>query len=354
VTVFRVGSLPRLVKGSFSAVLLGAVSVPSFTFDTAKANPNYLARQAVQGVILNIIRTIRDDLQRRIASRPVRPLRFTGEDVASASIYDDAFAALAYNGMPTKAAKAAQVQPTQSSFQYGVTTTATADRDETSDGAGATAETRSFTATGSGDITKIGVFGASDAITLLVLGSGSWARSNGVDSTTDGIAGTMTYLNGGFSTDFTVQSQSTKSTVTIGGIGVNTDSVSFTNNFQYKFDLPNAWFIEPTIGFTYTQTHTKILDSQDDGHSTEIQGGARIGTEVMWNGIRTQATFTATAFSPVSDIPKTAQTGHLGGRAVAKWVFLWSDRFSSFVEVHAKVIEGSNSQGTTGGLHWSF
>jgi Autotransporter beta-domain len=351
--VFHTGSLARLVKGSLMAVLLGAVSVPGFTFDAAKADANYLARQAVQGVILNIIRTIRDDLQRRTVTRPDRPLQFTGEDSASARIYDDAFAALAYNGMPTKAAKAAPVQPAQSSFLYGATATATADRDETSDGAGVTTVTRSFTATGSGDITRIGIFGASDAITLLVLGSGSWARSNGVDSKTDGVAGTMTYLNGGFSTDFTVQSQSTKSTVTIGGIGVHTDSVSFANNFQYKFDLPNAWFIEPTVGFTYTQTNTKIFDSQD-GHSTEIQGGARIGTEVMWNGIRTQATFTATAFSPVSDTPTTAQTGHLGGRAVAKWVFLWSDRFSSFIEVHAKAIEGSNSQGTTGGLRWTF
>jgi Autotransporter beta-domain len=352
VKVFQTGSLPRLGKGSLLAVLLGAVSVPSFTFDAAKADANYLARQAVQGVILNIIRTIRDDLQRRTAARPDRPFQFTGEDSASAWIYDDAFTALGYNGMPTKAAKAAQVRPAQSSFQYGVTTTATADRDETSDGAGATTVTRSFTATGSGDITKIGIFGASDAITLLFLGNGSWARSNGVDSTTDGVAGTMSYLDGGFSTDFTVQSQSTKSVAT-GGIAVDTDSVSFANNFQYKFDLPNAWFIEPTVGYTYTQTRTKIFDSQD-GHSTEIQGGARIGTEVMWNGIRAQATLTATAFSPVSETPTTAQTGHLGGRAVAKWVFLWSDRFSSFIEVHAKAIEGSTSQGATGGLRWSF
>src|SRR4029077_20339924 len=81
------------------AVLLAALGVSGFCFNTANADPNYIARQAVQGAILNIIRTIRDDLQNRAASSPQRALPFTNDDSASAQIYDDAFGALAYSGV---------------------------------------------------------------------------------------------------------------------------------------------------------------------------------------------------------------------------------------------------------------
>jgi len=344
-------SLRGLLKRILVAVLLGALGASGLCFDTAKADPNYLARQAVQGVILNIIRTIRDDLQKRTAPPPSKALQFTNDDSTSTRIYDDAFSALAYSGVSVKAPQAAQT----TSIQYGMNATATGDNQQSTDQAGVTTVTRSVTTTGSGDITKTGIFSEADALTFLALGSGSWAQADGVASTTDGIAGTVSYLNGGFSTDFTVQNESTKSTIALNGLntGVATDSVSYAHNIQYKFDLSNAMFIEPTIGWTYTQTRTKIIDSQG-GHSTEIQGGVRTGTEVNWNGIQVQATFTATAFSPVSEDPLTIQTGHLGGRAVAKWNVIWSDRFSSSIEVHASAIEGLTSFGSTGALRWSF
>ena len=331
--------------------MLALVSVPIFPTNAARADPNYIARHVVQGVIVNIIRAIHDNLQQRGTTRSESRTSFTDEDSTAAGTYDDAFAALGYNGMPTKAVP--QPQPAQSSFQYGATVTGTGERDQNTDETGSTTVTNSFTATGSADATKIGIFNASDTLTLLILGSRSWAQAPGTDSTTNGVAGTVSYANGGFSADFTIQSQSTKSTITIGNVNAAADSnsVSYSENVQYKFDLPHAWFIEPTVGMTYT--HTQVVASQG-GHSTEIQGGARIGTEVIWNGVHIQGTVTATAFSPVSDSPVTLQTGHLGGRGVAKWNLLWSDNFSSFIEVHGTLISHSSIYGTTGGLRWSF
>ena len=62
----------------------------------------------------------------------------------------------------------------------------------------------SFGATGAADITKIGILSAYDALTFVFTGSGVWSNAPAIDTNTAVGAGTIAYINGGFSTDFTV------------------------------------------------------------------------------------------------------------------------------------------------------
>jgi Autotransporter beta-domain len=148
--------------------------------------------------------------------------------------------------------------------------------------------------------------------------------------------------------------------------------VSYAPNVRYKFDLPNTWFIEPEVGATYTQTFTANFGTQT-GDSTEVHGGARFGFETLWNTVRVQPQLTLAAFSVVSqsivagaNIPNGlppgtpgavatgTQTGQIGGRASGKLNFLWTDRFSSWVEAHGSTISGTDAYGASGGLRWTF
>jgi hypothetical protein len=145
--------------------------------------------------------------------------------------------------------------------------------------------------------------------------------------------------------------------------------VSYAPNVQYKFDLPNAWFIEPTVGVTYTQTFTANFGTQT-GDSTEVHGGARVGFETVWNTVRVQPQLSLAAFSIVSQtgaggalgptgLPLAggaggAPTGQVGGRASGKLNFLWTDQFSSWVEAHGSTISNTDAYGASGGLRWTF
>jgi hypothetical protein len=87
---------------------------------------------------------------------------------------------------------------------------------------------------------------------------------------------------------------------------------------------------------------------------------------LMWNTVRVQPSLTLAAFSIVSQtgvvggvgptgLPIVATTtGEVGGRASGKLNFLWTDKFSSFIEGDGSTIQGTDAWGTTGGLRWTF
>src|SRR5262249_35724959 len=152
-------------------------------------------------------------------------------------------------------------------------------------------------------------------------------------------AGTIAYINGGFSTDFTVSGSwnSASGSIAVG----DTTGVSYAPNVQYKFELGNNWYIEPTVGVTYSQTFTSNFGNQT-GDSTDVHGGARFGTETNWNGVRVQPSLKLEAFSviaqsgvgaiPVSSgvfVPSAGlfKTGEVGGRASGKLNVLWTPAF---------------------------
>ncbi len=350
------------------AVILGAAFVPSFGTGLAKAD----AQEVVNNVIRNIVENVRDDVRRRAIGRsPAPPFRFSAEGSGSTAIYDEAFAALAYNGMPTKARPLSRPPPVL--WIYGVNVIGSYDVSR-ADGT----RTRAFTLAGAGDITKIGIFTSSDALTFILTGAETWLRE-GVHANASTVAGTLAYINGNFSTDHTFS-----------GLWINSNAVggdsrvwSYAGNVQYRFDLANAWFIEPTVGVTVSEARLEgigatfvngvFVPGTGGGgtfRSVEVHGGARIGTEAVWNGIRVQPSATGLAFSPVRQdggaagaglpggLPGFAggagAEGHVGGRGSVKANFLWTDKFSSFIEGHVSGIDNTISSGVMGGLRFTL
>lgn len=154
-------------------------------------------------------------------------------------------------------------------------------------------------------------------------------------------------------------------------MGTKLRLLSYAPNVQYKFDLANGWFIEPTVGATYTQTFTSSFGAQT-GDNTEVHGGARFGTDTTWNGTRVQPSLKLEAFSIVAQsgistiavggtgVPTPVATGtgvatgQVGGRASGKLNIVWTPTFSSFIEAHGSGISGLTAYGTTAGLRWTF
>jgi hypothetical protein len=365
--VFR-GGTSKAVKIAAITVLLGTVCEPALMSSQAKASS--ITDQIIQNVIQNILQDVRDQIQRRTMRPPLAPpnraLRFSGDDANSASSADDPFKALGYAKMPTKASPL-QTAVAAPYFIVGFNVTGSGDSSRSTAG-GVTINTSSFAATGAVDVTKIGIFTPSDALSVVFTGSGIWSRSTGVDSTTSVGAGTIAYVNGGFSTDFTVVGNWTRTSIT-GGTAPDSSGVSYSPNVQYKFDLANGWFIEPTIGVSFTETFADNFGTKT-GDSTELHGGARIGTEIMWNGIRVQPSVSGAVFTivhqsgagattgpggaPLAGSGSTSQEGDVGGRGSGKLNFVWSNSFSSFIEVHGSGIANTTDIGGSGGLRWTF
>lgn len=351
--MLRNGSLRALSRAT--AVALGTVCLSGVAATQAHAQASNTAREVVNSVIQDIIEQVRDRIRSEI--RPVGPpLRFSGEDAANAPIYNDAFGSLAlgYAGMPLKAPP----PPPAPTYLYGFTTTGSYDHARATAG-GLTTNTNQFTATAGPDVTKIGIFTRSDALTFIATGSDSWAKVvAGPSSTTPGIAGTISYLNGGFSTDFTANPQWTRT------MGMTTQATSFTDNVQYRWDLANAWWVEPTAGVTYSETFAPALPVAT---STEVHGGLHFGTETMWNGVKVQPYFSAVLYTIADEklavpfggmlpggAPAVNQKGLVGGRGSAKLTFLWTNNFSSFIDIHGSGIDHTSDIGTTGGLRWTW
>jgi hypothetical protein len=339
----------------------------------APASAQSIQQQVINNVIENILQDVRDQLQGRRVLPSGRALRFSSEGAndfdANAPFAEsnpnDPFNALAYTKTGPVYTKApVAVAPT---YLYGINLVGSGDQ---SRAAGIT--TSSASATGAFDVTKIGIFTASDALTFVATGSGVWSHAIGIDTDTGSGAGTLAYTNGGFSTDFTANASWTHESLAAVGIVAppNSTSLSYTGNVQYKFDLPTTWFFEPTIGFTYTDLYTANFGTQI-GDSTEVHGGARVGFDAVWYSVRVQPSITMAAFSIVGQSGAGAAatpglpagvgvaagatpTGALGGRGSAKINFLWTDHFSSFIEAHASAIASTNAAGASGGLRWTF
>jgi hypothetical protein len=359
-----IGALKN-IRVRLSSVVVGSICAATVAITPSKAD--FITDRVIQNVIQNILQDVRDQIQsRRLATYSPGRLQFTGEDANVRPSADDPFSALAYAKAPyTKAPPMAA--PALPTYIYGLNLTGSGDW---SRAGGIT--TSSFGVTGSVDVTKIGIFSQYDAITFIGTGMGVWSHAPGVNSGTGVGAGTVAYTNGGFSTDFTVDGTWTSSSLAQAGIITHTDStgVSYAPNVHYKFELGNNWYIEPTVGATYTQTFDANFGTQT-GDNTEVHGGARFGTETTWNTLRVQPQLTLEAFSlvaqsgvstvSVNGVPVVGgagtngvPTGQVGGRASGKLNFLWTPTFSSFVEAHGSAISGLTSYGALGGVRWTF
>jgi Autotransporter beta-domain len=342
-----------------------------FVMDAVPAKADDIANRIIQNVIQNILQDVRDQIQsRRLAPSPYPGrLQFTGEDANASASSGDPFAALAY----AKAPYAPPPAPAPT-YLYGINVVGSGDWSRT---AGIT--TNSAGLTGAFDVTKIGVFSQYDAVTVILTGSGIWSDALGLNSNTGVGAGTVAYVNGGFSGDFTIDGTWTRARLIQAGVVTsNTDStgVSYAPNVHYKFDLANNWYVEPTVGVSYTQAFTANFGTQT-GDSTTVSGGARFGGDTTWSGVRVQPSLTLEAFSIVEQtttagtggttiiagipVPTSGSvssggipTGAVGGRASGKLNVLWTPTFSSYFEAHGSVISSTDAYGVSAGLRWTF
>jgi hypothetical protein len=322
----------------------------------AQSQGSNVQQEIINSVIQNIIQNVRDQIHRRTLTPPPGALRFSAEEsefdnrnpfAAQGSI--NPFSALAYAKAPALAPSPLSV------WLFGANLVGSGDKSSTIFNS-----IQTTTATGAFDVTKIGIFTATDALTFIGTGSDSWAHQLmagpiSLDSSTPSTSGTLSYLNGGFSADFTALASWTSNSVTSPFVFVIPDSssIGYTGNAQYRFDFPYSVWIEPTAGVTYTEVYTanfgtKLLDT------TEVHGGARIGTEMKWMGFTVEPTLSGAVFQVVAWnastvplgllVPAAAAApppGLLGGRGSGKINVIWTQNFSSYIEVH-----GSGTAGT--------
>jgi hypothetical protein len=336
------------------------------------ASAQSIQQLIVNNVIQNILQDVRDQIQGRRIVTPPGMMRFSGEesDYDNRNPFalqgkDDPFGALAYAKAPPMAAAP------PATWIYGINAVGTGDETHAAGFTGTT----SVTGTGAFDVTKIGIFTATDALTFIATGSDTWSHTSGgtlFNSETPSASGTLAYVNGGFSTDFTATASWTRDTA-IGLVAPPADSssMSYTGNLQYKYDLPNTFFIEPTVGTTYTDLYTANFGTWT-GYSEEVHGGARFGAEVKWMSYMVQPSLTVVGFrvvetsttlgavagaAAIPGLPAAAGgTGSMapGVRASGKLNVIWTQNFSSYIEAHAIELAGSDTTGGSVGLRYTW
>jgi len=342
----------RFVKGVAAAVALFLLMA-----QPASAQSDYVQREIVNNIIQNILQSVRDEIQHRRLVTPARRLPFSGEDAEfnnrdpfAARGESNPFAALAYAKAPPMAPAVSQ------QWLYGANLIGSGDQSYTF---GTRIDTQ--TVTGAFDVTKIGIFTATDALTFIGTGSNSWSHSFtagigpvagfSLDSTIPAASGTLSYLNGGFSADFTSLASWTSNSASLGFVApADSSAVSLTGNAQYRFDFPYSIFFEPTAGVTYTEVYTSNFGTKL-ADATEVHGGMRVGTEMKWMGFTVQPTLSGAVFQVVdinttavaAGIPAATPSQVLGGRGSAKITVLWTPNFSSYLEGHTSGVAGTKT-----------
>ena len=370
-------SHPALTKTGVATAVL-SLALSSAVLTPAKAVTQDVEREIVNNVIQNILQNVRDQIQRRRIEAPPGRFQFTGEDSNfdarnpfAANDPGNPFAALAYAKAP---AMAPAPVPT---WLFGINGIASGDRTSA-----VNAEISLVTATGAVDVTKIGVFTATDALTFVATGSGTWSHILGslgaltMNTSTGTGSGTLAYVNGGFSADFTGTASWTHvDWVALGFVAPpDSSALSYTGNVQYKYNLPYTFWIEPTIGFTYTEAYTANFGTKL-GDATEVHVGGRVGFETKWMGFTIMPSMGGQVYKIVevngagiagTGVFFNGDTG-LGARGSAKINVLWTPNFSSFIEAHGSGIAGTKGNsiipgnfvatqtyGGMGGLRYSW
>lgn len=346
----------------YSKALLVTAALLAITSQPAAAQySGDVQQQIINNTIQSILQNVRDQIHRRKLAPPPGRLQFSGEegefnnrDPFAANGMGNPFGALAYAKAPAMA-----VAPV-AQWLYGANLVTSVDK-----AVSLNTEIHTWTVTGAFDVTKIGIFTATDALTFIGTGSHTWSRTHNVapvpwfDGSIPSTSGTLSYLNGGFSADFTVLAMWTRnSLVNAPALAVappDSSTASYTGNAQYRFDFPYSVWFEPTAGVTYTEVFTanfgtKIADT------TEVHGGGRVGTEMKWMGFTVQPTLSGQVYKIVDanivgglvgpNIPFVAPTfANLGGRGSAKITVLWTPNFSSYLEGHGSGTAGTQTAG---------
>ncbi|MCL2713252.1 MAG: hypothetical protein FWD68_01300 [Alphaproteobacteria bacterium] len=369
------GRLTWLIRLSLVAGAILVASLQGALAQSGSGGNSDIQTQIVNGVIQNIIVNVRDQIQQRriVTDDGISGLlQYSAEgtgtgarDRFSGKPGGDPFSAFAYY---TKAPLSGQASQ---QWLYGANLVGSGDRG-ISQGLSVTVGT----AVGAFDITKIGIFSATDSLTFIGTGGNSWANTSNywVDTTTTtsstsaSASGTLAYINGGFSTDFGILSSWTSS----GVAGGDSSAISYAWNVQYRYTGPHSFWFEPTVGVAYSESFNGDFD-QKLADSTEVHGGLRFGTQMKWMGYTVQPMLSGVAFKvvdqsgvpPIQKVDANNNTynvypaGATGFRGAGKITVLWTPNFSSYIDLHASTISSPdvpNIQlyGVQGGLRYTF
>ena len=178
------------------------------------------------------------------------------------------------------------------------------------------------------DISLSGTTRPTAPITDATVGTGT--SSGKIRVSGPSVGGYYTYFNGPFSTDTTLKADflSISESFTeilpfnngfgnqlITGAGsANVTNFVAASNYQYRFPLSATVWVEPTVGYRYTNSRYDAGAAAlglEDGYDWRVQGGARLGFESFWNSVHITTTITGLAYSDVKIVggPITSGAG---------------------------------------------
>lgn len=101
----------------------------------------------------------------------------------------------------------------------------------------------------------------------------------------------------------------------VGSGSTHLSNISSFGNINYKFLMSDAFWIEPTAGYTYTETRydsDASLLGLADGRLLRLQGGARFGFESLWDAVRVTTILTGLVYNDVVVQGGVLQNGVFG------------------------------------------
>lgn len=205
-----------------------------------------------------------------------------------------------------------------------------------------------------GDVLLLGLLAAYTSSDIHFTNSSTVAHVKGPSVGAYGV-----YVRGAFSADLTFKADlfsldesfsetigTNPPTVNAGTASVDMTNFIVANNFNYRVPLSAAQWIEPTVGFRFTQTDYGAGAAAlglANGHVVRVQGGARVGNEFDWGGTHLTAVVTGLAYSDVSITGGTSITdgfvnptifasdeGKLRGEGIFALNFDYGNGWSSF------------------------
>ncbi|MBR0799373.1 autotransporter outer membrane beta-barrel domain-containing protein [Bradyrhizobium jicamae] len=275
----------------------------------------------------------------------------------------------------------------------------------------ATSDSRTYGFVGGLDFTRHNLFGPGDGLiagfllgyaeTNLSLSTTSISSSpgnlsNGASSLRAQLYGPSvgafaTYYNGGFSIDntfktdfFHLNESFTDSLAFTANLGVNPTSATFSSggstdlvsynsfgNVNYRFQVSDRLWIEPTVGYNYTSTHYEsaaALLGLSDGYLLRAQGGARFGADSYWNDVRVTTVVTGLAYDDVivhggvienaafgtATNLLLAGEGKVRGQGVFAVNFDYGRGLSSFVLANVRGGDGLFGAGGSAGIRYQW
>jgi hypothetical protein len=347
--------------GGIAGTTPAAATTPSNVFDLIIGYAGFQTSRVGLGAVHSNLQTIRDGIQRVMPNgSSSRPLGFAAADDDELGPDVLGYAARRKGGrMPLKAPP----MPASAPVRYAIWGQGFVDR-EWRDGFFGGADIGRRTTTYGGlvglDAIISGVGIPNDALVVGVLGGYTESKVHNNNGSTGRVEGPSigfygAYVFGQYSVDavYKVDFFDVNQT-TPGAAPLNVDMTNhvFALNFNNRVQLRNAWWVEPTVGFSHTSSDwssaAKAL-GYEDGTEVRVQGGARAGTVFQSGSMQLEPTFTGLLYSPIiveggsvaGVVPAApSDQGKLFGSFNAKLNAIWDRYWSSYLEGE---VRGSNN-----------